>query len=274
MSPFLSCSFCFPSISLYVVVQVFSVCKLFLSARSAISPEGVWNHSETALKPQKFNTCRAYIHTHSPPLLVHSSNFFVLSLCEPSNWSEDIVPATSYLFKECEGRCKKCLRPLSCSVCFPGISLYVVFESSLSVNCSFRQGQREPPKGVWNHSETLWNHRSPTRAEHTYTQPTSPSHSSNFFVLYYVRLPTGPKILCLPLHIFSKSAKVGVRNVSVLVMFLLFPWTFPWYVVFKSLLFVNCSFRQGQREPPKGSETMRKKQCAMEKWMTGLIGMK
>ena len=46
---------------------------------------------------------------------------------------------------------------------------------------------------------------------------------------------------------------------------------FPWYVVFKSLLSVNCSFRQGQREPPKGSETMRKKQCAMEKWMTGFV---
>ena len=35
---------------------------------------------------------------------------------------------------------------LSCSFCFPSISLYVVFKSFLSVNCSFHQGQLDPPK--------------------------------------------------------------------------------------------------------------------------------
>ena len=50
-------------------VQVFSVCKLFFSSRSARPPEGVWNHSETALKPQKFNTCRATSQYYFPVLL-------------------------------------------------------------------------------------------------------------------------------------------------------------------------------------------------------------
>ena len=35
---------------------------------------------------------------------------------------------------------------LSCSFCFPSISLYVVFKSFLSVHCSFHQGQLDPPK--------------------------------------------------------------------------------------------------------------------------------
>ena len=83
-------------------VQVFSVCKLFFSSRSARPPEGVWNHSETALKPQKFNTCRATSQYYFPVLLCTtklaqstSQYYCVLQSLHK------VVPTTTLHYKAC-----------------------------------------------------------------------------------------------------------------------------------------------------------------------------
>ena len=63
------------------------------------------------------------------------------------------LPSTTVYYKACTKHLQTMRRYecdmspfLSCSFCFPSISLYVVFKSFLSVNCSFHQGQLDPPK--------------------------------------------------------------------------------------------------------------------------------
>ena len=81
---------------------------------------------------------------------------------------------------------------LSCSFCFPSISLYVVFKSFLSVNCSFHQGQLDPPKRSETTLKPLWNHWSSTRAELLYFPVLLPSTT----VYYKACTNHFPVLLC------------------------------------------------------------------------------